>query len=214
MSQGPPTPPCPGTTGESDRTGESEFLRQLQAGDGAAFETLVRTHGGRMFAVAQRLLRNDADAQDALQDAFLSAFRSIDRFKGDSRLSTWLHRIVVNTALMRIRSRKRRPETSIEELMPRFLENGHFSDEPIEWRRSNRDLLESQETREQVRAMIDRLPDDYRTVLLMRDIEGFDTKETAELLGVTPNAAKIRLHRARIALRTLLDPIMRGAEAQ
>src|SRR5262249_4583865 len=134
-------------------------------------------------------------------------------FEGGARLSTWLHRIVVNAALMKLRTRARRPEVSIEELLPRFFEDGHRVDEPAEWRSpAQLDALERQETRPLVRGQIARLAADYRTVLMHRDIEGLDTKETAELLGVPPNAAKIRLHRARLALRTLLDPHMRSRE--
>jgi len=111
---------------------------------------------------------------------------------------------------MRLRNRTRRPEVSIDELLPKFVDDGGHIDEPREWRSPEPlDALERRETRELVRGLIDELPTDYRTVLLLRDIEGLDTKETAEVLGVTPNAAKIRLHRARLALRTLLDPHMR-----
>ena len=189
--------------------GEGELVARLQTNDEAAFAELVRAQGPRMLAVARRLLRSDDDAADAVQEAFISAFRAIGNFEGGAKLSTWLHRIVVNASLMRLRNRARRSEVSIEELLPRFDDGGHV-DEPQEWRSPEPlDALERRETRERVRALIDRLPTDYRTVLLLRDIEGLDTKETAELLGVTPNAAKIRLHRARLALRTLLDPHMR-----
>ena len=190
--------------------GEEELIARLQAGDGQAYTELVQAQGPRMLAVARRLLRSDDDAGDAVQDAFVSAFRAIGNFEGGAKLSTWLHRIVVNAALMRLRNRARRPEISIDELLPRFVEEGHHVDEPAEWKSPEQlDGLERRETRALVRMLIDQLPTDYRTVLMLRDIEGLDTKETAELLGVTPNAAKIRLHRARLALRTLLDPHMR-----
>lgn len=190
--------------------GETTLVARLQANDDSAFSELVRAQGPRMLAVARRLLRSDDDAADAVQEAFISAFRAIGNFEGGARLSTWLHRIVVNAALMRLRSRARRPETSIDDLLPRFVEDGEYLDEPREWKSPEAlGALERRETREMVRGLIDRLPTDYRTVLLLRDIEGLDTKETAELLGVTPNAAKIRLHRARLALRGLLDPHMR-----
>jgi len=190
---------------------ETALVARLRAGDETAYAELVRTQGGRMLAVARRLLRNEDDAADAVQEAFVSAFRAIASFEGGARLSTWLHRIVVNAALMKLRTRSRRPEVSIEELLPKFFEDGHHVDEPAEWRSpAQLDALERQETRQLVREQIDQLPADYRTVLMLRDIEGLDTKETAELLGVTPNAAKIRLHRARLALRTLLDPHMRS----
>ena len=196
-----------------DRLEESELIGRLRAGDDSAYERLVNEQAGRLLSVARRMLASEEDAHDVVQDAFLSAFRAIDRFEGGSRLSTWLHRIVVNAALMKIRSRKRRPETPIEELLPTFIEDGHQSTTPVEWKRTAHEVLESQETRAMVRELIDELPEIYRNVLLLRDIEELDTKETADLLEVTPNAVKIRLHRARLALRTLLDPHMReGAE--
>jgi RNA polymerase sigma-70 factor (ECF subfamily) len=154
------------------------------------------------------MLRNDEDARDAVQEGFISAFRSIQRFNGDCRLSTWLHRIVVNAALMKIRTRSRRPEESIEDMLPRFLDDGHHAEPTSEWGSASR-LLEQRETRERVRGAIDRLPESYRTVLLLRDIEELDTAETARLLGLTPNTVKIRLHRARQALAKLLEPSFR-----
>ena len=188
---------------------EAELVARLRAGDDDAYATLVKQQAGRMLAVARRMLGSEEDAQDVVQEAFLSAFKAIDRFEGTSRLSTWLHRIVVNAALMKIRASKRRPETPIEELLPTFLEDGHLAVMPAEWKKTAQDVLESKETRAMVRGLIDELPELYRNVLLLRDIEGLDTKETADLLEVSPNAVKIRLHRARLALRTLLDPHMR-----
>jgi RNA polymerase sigma-70 factor (ECF subfamily) len=188
---------------------EAELVGRLRAGDDDAYATLVKQQAGRMLAVARRMLGSEEDAQDVVQEAFLSAFKAIDRFEGTSRLSTWLHRIVVNAALMKIRSSKRRPEMPIEELLPTFLEDGHLAVMPAEWKKTAQDVLESKETRAMVRSLIDELPELYRNVLLLRDIEGLDTKETADLLEVSPNAVKIRLHRARLALRTLLDPHMR-----
>ncbi len=188
---------------------EAELVARLRAGDDDAYATLVKQQAGRMLAVARRMLGSEEDAQDVVQEAFLSAFKAIDRFEGTSRLSTWLHRIVVNAALMKIRASKRRPETPIEELLPTFLEDGHLAVMPAGWKKTAQDVLESKETRAMVRGFIDELPEPYRNVLLLRDIEGLDTKETADLLEVSPNAVKIRLHRARLALRTLLDPHMR-----
>jgi RNA polymerase sigma-70 factor (ECF subfamily) len=184
---------------------EAELLRGLKAGEDAAFERLVRLYSGRMLAVARRFLPNEEDASDAVQDAFLSAFRAIDRFQGEARLSTWLHRIVVNACLMKLRTRRRRPEGKIEDLLPGFLEDGHFERPAAPWQERADVLLESAENQKLVREAIALLPENYRTVLLLRDIEGFDTQQTAEELGMTTAAVKTRLHRARQALRTLLD---------
>src|SRR5690349_14219077 len=104
------------TGGDMEAVYESELVGRLRAGDQDAFEELVRIYGGRLLAVARRFVRNDADAQDIVQTAYLSAFRALGRFEGECQLSTWLHRIVVNTALMKLRSRRRKPEQSIDEL--------------------------------------------------------------------------------------------------
>jgi RNA polymerase sigma-70 factor, ECF subfamily len=191
---------------------QAALLTRLRAGDPAAFEELVREYGGRMLAVTRRFLVNEEDSQDAVQEAFLSAFRALDRFEGHSQLGTWLHRIAVNAALMKLRTRKSRPqEQSAEDLLPQFRDDGHQAMPASGWVGDGLSALENKETRQLVRQSIDRLPENYRTVLLLRDIEEKDTEETAELLGMTPNAVKTRLHRARQALRSLLDPHLRGA---
>jgi hypothetical protein len=107
-----------------DTSREAQLLEGLRRGENGAFETLVRQYGSRLLAVARRLLGNEHDAQDVLQEAFLSAFKAIDQFTGNAKLSTWLHRIVVNAALMKLRGRRRRPEESIEDLLPHLDERG------------------------------------------------------------------------------------------
>jgi RNA polymerase sigma-70 factor, ECF subfamily len=184
---------------------ESRLLSLLRSGDECAFAALVRREGGRMFATARRLLGNDADAEDAVQEAFLQAHRSLAGFAGAARLSTWLHRIVINAALMKLRTRRRKPEQAIDDLLPRFDDDGAFAEGVIGFARSTDELVESAQCRAAVRRAIDRLPEPYRRVLVLRDIEGFDTDETAALVDSTPNAIKVRLHRARQALRALLE---------
>jgi RNA polymerase sigma-70 factor (ECF subfamily) len=184
---------------------DGELVAALRRGDAGAFETLVRVHGGRLLAVARRFLPEEQDARDAVQEAFLAAFRSIAGFAGSSKLSTWLHRIAVNAALMKLRSRGRRREQPIDDLLPHFDDDGHRGGAVPAWAPAVDELAQRQETRALVRGAIDRLPASYRTVLLLRDIEERDTEETAALLGVTAQAVKTRLHRARQALRTLLE---------
>lgn len=190
---------------------EATLVAQLRAGEEAAFEQVVRLYGGRLLAVARRIVGTEEDARDAVQDAFLNAFRSLDRFEGNAKLSTWLHRIVVNAALMKLRTRKRKPEQSIDTMLPSFLDDGHHEERFKSWDEPVDKLMERAETRELVRKQIDALPEGYRTVLVLRDIEGLDTEETAKVLGLSVNATKIRLHRARQALRTLLAPHFRSA---
>ena len=205
------TPPSQSTDSRSPAGDQGQLLKRLRAGDQAAYEQVVRTYGPRLLSVARRFLRHEQDAQDAVQDAFLSAFKSIHRFQGESQLGTWLHRIVVNASLMKLRSRQRHPERSIDDLLPRFDDDGHISEAGCDLAVSVDSAVRDREVRELVRKRMDELPDSYRAVLLLRDIEGQSTDETASLLGISAGAVKTRLHRARLALRSLLDSHMREA---
>jgi len=186
------------------------LLDRLRAGEEEAYREFVEANIGRMLSVARRMLRAEEDARDAVQDAFLSAYRGLARFEGNARLATWLHQIVVNACLMKLRTRRRKPEDPIEGLLPKFYDDGHRIDPGPGWNADQLADLESRETRMLVRECIDRLPEKYRIVLLLRDIEGLDTEETARMLETTPEAVKMRLHRARQALRSLLDPHFTG----
>jgi RNA polymerase sigma-70 factor, ECF subfamily len=190
---------------------EAQFLAGVRAGDPEASAALVRHYGGRMLGVARRFLRSEEDSADAVQDAFLAAFRRLDKFEGKSSLATWLHRIVVNACLTKLRARSRRRAVPIDDLLPAFDETGHHSRPVRPWEEEALPRLGREETRVQVRACIDRLPEPYRTVLLLRDIDELDTDQTAHHLRIGVGAVKTRLHRARQALRTLLEPFF-GAE--
>jgi RNA polymerase sigma-70 factor (ECF subfamily) len=176
---------------------ERQLIEGLRRGDEAAFAWLMDHHYDRLLAVARRYFHELEDARDAVQDALLAAFRAIERFEARSTVSTWLHRIVVNVCLMKVRSRSRKPEQSLrvetveEPLAPRPAE-------AIQ-------ALEAGETEAQVRAVIHALPEPHRSVLRLRDLEERNTRETAGLLNVTPAAVKTRLHRARTLLRTELQ---------
>jgi RNA polymerase sigma-70 factor (ECF subfamily) len=191
---------------------ETDLLARMQAGDNGAFDLCVRTYYSRLFLVARRILKKEEDANDAVQDAFLSAFQAIGQFKGQSQLGTWLHSIVVNAALGRLRRLQRHPEKSIEALLPHFGEGEHQIDPPVPWRAPPEAPAQAQETRELVRRCIDELPETYRVVMLLRDIEGLTAEETARILGTGAAVVKTRLHRARQALRSLLDPHFRRGD--
>lgn len=190
--------------------GEARLVRRLQAGEDAAFRELVAQHGGRMLAAAQRILGDRAAAEDCLQEAFLSAFSAIGRFEARAKLGTWLHRITINAALMRLRKEKRARDAGIESLLPDF-DADDCRIEPL-WQldKSVEDLLAEDETRKFVQSKIRELPETHRIVLMLRDIEDMDTREAAEVLGITESAVKVRLHRARAALKRLLEPLMQS----
>ncbi len=208
---GPAAPASEDSAREAQlRAEEAELVAALQSRDvkkdAQAYERLVRTYGQPLLAVARQLLSCDADAHDVLQEAFLSIFLHIGSFAGDARLLTWMHRIVVNAALMRLRTQRRKAEQPIDELLPSYLEDGHQVHDTLPWRATVSSELEDLQTRALVRGAIDRLPLSYRTVLVLRDIQELDTEETAKIMGLTQGAVKVRLHRARQALRTLLEP--------
>lgn len=197
-------------TTNSETLNEADLLQRLRDGEDAAFTELVRVHGPRMLAATRRILRDEEEAQDALQEAFVSAAGAIGRFEGNSKLSTWLHRIAVNAALMRRRRLKPEREVDIEPLLPLFTDQGHFELPPQEWAKPADLQMERTQLREWVLSKIDELPENHRNVLLLRDIEELSGAEAAETLGISPNAVKVRLHRARMALRELLAPQMTG----
>jgi RNA polymerase sigma-70 factor (ECF subfamily) len=192
---------------------DAELIAGLRAGDPKTFELLVRTEGPRMLSVTRRILKDDDEAREAVQEAFISAFRARAQFNAEAKISTWLHRIAVNAALTRLRSRRRRPEDSLDDLLPRFMPDGHHAEHFAAWQEPADVTISRKETAEEVRAAIDSLPETFRTVLLLRDIEGLSSQETAAMLNITPNAVKLRLHRARMALRALLAPRFQGASA-
>jgi RNA polymerase sigma-70 factor (ECF subfamily) len=190
-----------------DSDQDTRLLARLRAGDRQAAEALARAYGGRMLAVARRLLHCEADSADAVQEAFLAALRAIDSFAGNARLWTWLYRITTNTCLMKRRVRARRSGVSLDDLPPGFDVSGQPA-HPGRPRADHAfDRLARDETQAQVRACIDRLPDPYRAILVLRDLEERDTEETARLLGISRGAVKTRLHRARQGLRALLEPL-------
>jgi RNA polymerase sigma-70 factor, ECF subfamily len=185
---------------------ELDLIASLRRDESAAHEMFVWHYGQRLLATARRFLPCDQDCYDAVQEAFLAAFLAIHQFEGNSKLGTWLHRILVNVCLMKLRARSRRHEVSIEEMFPaRDRSGGQTQWSPYRVAPSDSEVQEN-ETRFLVRRCIDQLPDDFRSVLWLRDIEELDTATTAETLDISPGAVKTRLHRARQALRTLLEP--------
>ena len=192
---------------------EADLLPRLRAGDGDACRDLVELHGPRMLAAARRLLRNEDDAQDAVQEAFLCAFKSMASFDGRSSLGTWLHRIVLNASLMGLRRKKGRAHEDIDELLPTFTENGCFAASQERWPEAPEDPLQREELHQVVHAAIASLPERFRDVILLRDVEGLSNERLADALGVSVNAAKIRVHRARQALRALLAPRMESLQS-
>lgn len=172
---------------------EADLVARLRAGGDAAYEQLVRAHSGAMMSVARRFF-GDAEAAEAVQDAFVSAFKAMGAFEGSAKLGTWLHRITVNACLLKLRGRKRSRAVPLE------------GDRVAPVASACDAALTQAETCERVRAGVSQLPEAYRTVIRLRDLEGLSTEETAARLGTNCGAIKTRLHRARQALKSILEP--------
>ena len=190
--------------------GEASLLARLRAGEDDAYAEVLQVHGCRLMGTARRLVGNEDDARDVVQESMLAAFRSIEGFEGGAALATWLHRIVVNAALMKLRAKRRRPETPVDALLPAFSQGGHFEARVARWAEAADAPAVRSETRALVRDAIARLPDGHRVALVLRDVEGRTIEEVAAALGTSPVAAKVRVHRARQALRALLEPHMKA----
>ncbi|MGC8780162.1 MAG: RNA polymerase sigma factor [Anaerolineae bacterium] len=178
---------------------ETALIQALKAGDEAAYVRMIERYSPTIYNLALRMMGNREEAEEVLQETFLSAFRAVNRFEGRSQLGTWLYRIAYNAAMMRLR-RRQVPVTSIDaahegeegEILPRQL---------VDWGALPDEILLSGELRRMLDAAVATLPEGLRTVFVLRDIEGLSTAETAQVLGLTETNVKVRLHRARLALR-------------
>jgi RNA polymerase sigma-70 factor (ECF subfamily) len=189
---------------------EGRTRRQGPLVDVEQLEPFVRSNTAWMLAVAVRILQDKGHAEDAVQVAFTKISTNIDGFEGRSALKTWMHRIVVNEALMILRKIKRRQEQSIDGLMPEFDGSGCRVEFDLTETETPEELLEKAQTSRAVSAAINRLPDPYRIVLCLRDIEELSTLEVCEMLDISEANVKVRLHRARAALKKLLEPVLKG----
>ena len=203
-----------GPVQESRRTTETDdeeaLLAGLRSGEAASEERFVRDNIGPMRSVARRILRDQGLADDCVQEAFLKALRSIGGFEGRASLKTWLHRITVNQALMKLRKLKRLAEQPIDDLLPEYDETSCRIEPPSSGPSNPEEILAQGRMRDLIRSKIDELPESYRIVLLLRDIEELDTAEVATMLEISESNVKVRLHRARSALKKLLEPLLRG----
>ncbi len=185
---------------------DAELVRRALARDPQAFRAIMTRHNQRLYRLARSILRSDAEAEDALQDAYLNAFAGLKSFRGDAALSTWLSRIVVNEALGRLRKWRRTNTQPLPDLDRPAADiipfPGNASQDDPERSMAQRQIVAF------VEAAADELPDAFRAVFFARAIEGLDVEETAQLLGLKPQTVKTRLHRARAMLRQKLDERM------
>ena len=180
------------------------LVERVRSKDVAAFEELLGRYENKLYRLAMRFVRNENDAQEILQEAFLSAWRNLPGFEGRAQFGSWMYRVTVNAALMFLRARSRHPEVMLDDVEPAILHKAaeqsvHGSSE--DWSQRPDEQLQSEELRRHIQDAADALPEGLRTVFLVRDVEGMSTEETAELLGLSLPAVKTRLHRARLAMR-------------
>lgn len=192
-----------------DAAHELLLINGLINGDAGSYRELVDCYWKSLNFLSRRMLGNTHDAADCVQEAFIQVIKNIHGFERKSSLETWLRKIVVNQSLMKLRSRSGNREESLDAIMHRFDEDGHYvqdyEGQPADLER----LQESSEIREIVRKNMDKLPDIYRATLILRDVEGYSTEEVARMTNTTEENVKVRLHRARLAMRNLLAPVLR-----
>ena len=191
---------------------EAELVARLRRREAGALEALMQRHAARVYRVAVGITRSPADAEEVVQDVFLSLFDKIGAFEERAALGTWLYRVATNSALLRRRGKRRELEVSLEDHLPAFKEDGHRAGERsfllADWSATAEDGLLSGETHALVRRAIDLLPPHYRAVVVLRDIEELSNEETAEILNEPVSSVKSRLHRARMVLREQLTLLM------
>ena len=196
-------------------TDERALVAASRDGDPAALEALVRSHQDRVYSFAMRMCRNVEDAKDILQDTFLGVIRSIREFREESKFSTWLYRIAANACLKKRRRGVHDPtpdqELSLDDLMPRPDAEGRKPEIP-DWSGDAERALLDGELSARMESAIDKLPKDYKIVLVLRDVEGLSAEETAQAVGLSVPAVKSRLHRARVFVRRELADYLTGSQ--
>ena len=189
-------------------TDDRTLLDKAVAGDAGALEALMGRHAGRVYRLAYGITRNPADAEEVVQDVFLTVVRKGGSFEGQAALATWMYRVTMNAALNRRRGKRRELEVSLEEHLPHYTEDGHRagdrSDLLVDWSSTPEERVLSGESRRVLENAIDSLPDHYRAVLVLRDVEELSNEEVASIVGDSLASVKSRLHRARMALREQL----------
>ncbi len=195
----------------SDTEKERDLLTRIRAGDRAACEDCVRLHAPGIYRLALRLMRDEAEAEDVMQETFLNAFKAIDQFDGRSGLRTWLYRIAYNAAMMRLR-RPRREFVTVE-AASEPEEGTPVPRELYDWSSVPEQEMEKAELRAEMEKAIEDLPEKLKAVFVMRELEELSTEETAEALGVKLEVVKTRLHRARLRLRERLSAFFAAGTA-
>ena len=190
---------------KQDRKNEEALVLDFQNGNLKAYDKIVKIYQKKIYSLSFNLTRNQMDAQDVTQEVLLTLFRKIKLFQGKSAFSSWVYRITVNASYMRLRSKKKEPNVSIDELMPSFNSSGFQQEKIQDWSEDTQSLIFNNETRDEINKAVNLLPEKEKVVFLLRDVEGLSTEKTGEVLDLTVPAVKSRLHRARLFLRKKLS---------
>ncbi len=188
-----------------DQNQENKFLHDLINNKNSAYESLVRNYSPKMYAVARRFFSDNDDIQECTQKAFIQVFKNIKKFKQDSNLTTWLHRITVNEALMMLRQKKRHYSESLESFSQQYNKFGERTTFCDNTGSNIEAIFELNERKRSLNEIIYQLPEKYCNVILLRDIQEISTKETASMLGITEPSVKTQLHRGRQLLKAILE---------
>lgn len=184
-----------------ENSNESLLIERMQAGDRQAFDVIFSRYVNQVYRQAVKLMGNEADAEEIVQEVFLTVYQKAKTFRGKSAFSTWLYRVTVNTAVSRLRRQKKCENVDIEEYLPRFREDGHHLVRPVvDWSTGIDERLADEQFQATVRNAIDQLPPVDKAILLS-DLDGFSNQEIGDALGLSVQAVKARLHRARLILR-------------
>ena len=184
---------------------EEALVKDFQAGNLDAYDKIVELYQKRIYALSFNLMRNQMDAQDVAQEVLITLFKKIHTFQGKSAFSSWVYRITLNSSYMKLRSKKKEPKISIDELLPSFNSTGFQQEKIQDWSENTESLLFTNETREIIIKAVGLLPEKEKVVFLLRDVEGLSTEKVSEVLDLTIPAVKSRLHRARLFLRKKLS---------
>ena len=191
------------------RPEDAAFLSKLRLGAPAAVEALFDQYHGKVYGLAMSILKSKSDAEEAVQDVFLTVVRKADQFRGNSALYSWIYRICVNTCLMRLRKGRRTETVPIEEFLPAFTKEGTHASPVEDWSKEVERRMLDKELGQVIKRFTDELSEKYRVVFLLSDVEGLSNEETAQVLDLTIPAVKSRLHRARLYLRERLSRYLR-----
>ncbi len=191
---------------------DAELVARAKKHDQTAFEALVKKYNPQVYRLALTMTKNSGDAEEVAQETFLNAYRKLDAFRGDSKFSSWLYRITANFALMKLRKHRRQPQVLLDDLLPEFRQDGEQERPASDWSERADRQIENKELGAQINEAIQKLPEKYRIILMMRDVENMSNEEIGHSLGLSIPAVKSILHRSRLFVREALSTYFESAK--